>query len=1633
MERFKGKKKQIILGHLVALLILMSYILPDVLMVAKSVTTIKTADMKKALERINNEDDGPQEKVSESVSFYKKHVTVHVGEIVSVNFDANVRVMPCFADPNQKCVGVEVIQDDVGYSGQKKHVNILGKQVGSSIRLLLVSANNTSDYVDIDVASESGNTDNTQNEQPQTAIITIQTTETTTTDNPIIYIKPGANKEINVGHNVFNGVASYNPYIIDKALLYTNASKIDIHAKSDIKYNTWTNIDFHGNIQDGTIEGRYEIDVLAEPIIKQETDIHMYVGEELTLMENGDKTNYSTYNSTSGAVSYNVGDSTIHPITIKADKVGTGRFEVNGYGNQEWGYGYTKTYNITVTERPIIRYTQNTIKILKGETATAVFKPANYKTITLNADNNHALVNNTDEGYVKDENGNITGLKITGNTTGKTTIKATITDDWGKTAEVTYNVEVYEPLTVASITPLDFVQDAEEKYWARSKAIKFRVKFNQDINELKESQILNYYKGSRIDTSKEIKKLSNSLYEVTINLKDSFTFGEDIEFIVCPGMYIPNTIITLQDSAKFTYNVDRIQPKVDSITASINNDNPNRVDVAFVVKDNYELAEDKNDYTINDISIMKAELQFYIGDNENRTRIEDFTLQNIFKTKDQYVYRASIDFDDLNNYESQNLYMQLSPAYIVSNKITDIAGNSTQKYSTSFGISDLMNNSNKEISRKYVNDAEVDNDTKKPIIDVEYFNKKYIKENGDKYVILTTQFVVEDENALNLDSDSLVYNSNVMAFKGEGTAPLVERTEGITNSVNEVLKNSKIRVFVVTSKIKLEDDFTDWKYDLQIQSNGACKDVGGNIFETTRLSRFIEESDLTVSMDDDEFTTIGQDVDNSEDITAPVIMAYPRKNISELDGKYYVTFTTNVVVSDETAIDASSKDIDSSNLKIKLSKDVQNKTRIVNVTNENATKERVYNITTVAEINAEMLEDEALIYGYEIDSNNNTCADTAGNLFGKVTADAVLQITKEDLEAFVKIDKVRPEITMNNITKEIKEDSNGRYAEIVANFTISDNKAMDINSQKIMYNRDMMVFKYVYDSNYDIKNVIAVAPSQVQISEPVWDMEDPKHPCTYTITSRIDITDEDIEDENALQYEITINPSYIKDISGNIPNPYILRDSEDYSKYLRQIQIINKEVEISEEPDAKDEWKQSHSIVIDLMDSEDENYVDESYSYKWVNAENNKVVESGSALLGDRITKGRLNGLYNFVYEVNSSTFEGKITGVVGPFKFDNKVSETEKAKLVFKEAGTNNNVFNEADIVEDELNKTSLNAFLNNAGISIDKVYKTTYTNKNIDVSIINGQGTENESGFKQAGFVVDFNGLLKGENFAVSATLTEDKKYGIFIVTEDNSGNKFYEYYMINKQAPDVILTNPQITSKGKKVKAKAIIPNATEEEVDKVEYALVKQDVGSTEKINIDDVEWKEDKDVDEFENEKGVELEQPTDGQGKYSVLIRTTTKQGVQDITQSNAVELKNANAETESGNEGENQGENQGENNQGGNEGENQGENNQGGNESGNQGENNQGGNETGTENELSEEDKKLIEQMEKELAEKQQQAQQQAQQKTETEKEKAIETAQETSKKIGEINKAGSECFIVPVIIGLAVIAIISIKKYRE
>ncbi|MBR0490816.1 MAG: hypothetical protein IJJ82_02065 [Clostridia bacterium] len=1620
MDRFKGKKKQIILGHLVALLILMSYILPDVLMVAKSVTTIKTADMKKTLSRRSEEDEirfeqrGPieidlaneylylflenyenydiwdsitssltgsgtvlkkysvknddpsvaevveeaetyiklklkkegktyitvyyddydpfdsievrvkdshkeeaeqeanQEIVSESVSLYKKNVVLRVGQIVPVNFDANVRVMPWFINPNQKCADVEVIQDNVGYSGQKKHVNVLGKQVGQT-RLVLVSANGTSDYVDITVikagnngqasSTEPGQQSNNQqqssnqqqsnNQQQQQEYIPEPQAMINPDSTGDIYLKPGENHEIHL-LNVDrweNAVIDNNSVIDGFNFDPNNYTHLGIWAQSDIKYNTWTQLHLlnYGNRDWSGGNYHWMVYVQAEPIIEQRNDIHLYVGEELTLMENGDKTNYGFMDSTNGAVSYQVGDGTTHPITIKADKVGTGRLKVEGYGNSKWGYGYTKTYNIIVTERPVINYTQNTIKLVRGETATAVFKPANYRTITLNTDNNHALVNNTDEGYVKDANGNITGLKITGNTTGKTTIKATITDDWGKTAVVTYNVEVYEPLTVTSITPKNLVQDSEGNYWGTEKDLVFRVQFNQKVSELSKSNILNYYNGTSVGTVTNIERKNDATFDVTVTLKDSITFRNGVQFNVISPITIYGTNIMLSDSASFTYNIDTEGPKVTSVKPYISTENLNDIVVEFTVKDNNKMkVEDGVDYRyVNPTGITAdiRELKFLI----DGSAISNIDFEALSKTEEKFTYKATLHLADLESKRDSDLTFKLLPDF--NESVKDIAGNRTERFEKSYNIGYLLDsyqnagNEGEAKEYKYLFDDQDDVDTIKPDISLTRFTKKYIKENGKVYVILTSQLAVTDENYLDPEAPGLVNNSNVIALK---KAPATISLDANLTTVEEVMTTSKMRVFLVTTKIELDSNgFTEWTYDLNLNSvNGACADVAGNRFDADSLSELIDdENDLVISSEDREFIETVASEGDTQDTQKPTISAYnTTKKITELGGKYYISFITNVVVNDETEIKADAANIDSSNLTIEFSKEVGNyQSRITNKTIEGSTKERAYTITTIAEITIEMLEAGDLYYSFEIDSSgNNACEDTAGNVFDKLTKANTASISKTELETFKNTDNVRPEITMNSITKEIKEDTNGKYAEVVANFTISDDRAMDTNLEALIRDRDIMIYRYTYDSDNEFKDC---APAVFSISEPEWDMENSKHPCTYTVT----ITDRNIEDEDTIEYEISITPKYIKDTSGNIPNDYLLRSSKDYTKYIRQVQVVNKEVEIDVESDANAGWQKSHYVIVDLMDSEDENYVDESYSFKWVNAENNKVVESGKALLGDRITKGNLNGLYNFVYEVNSSTAEGKLTGIVGPFKFDNEVSEAEKAKLVFKEVGTNNNVFNENDIVEDEETRSAINAILGNTGISIAKAYKTSYTNKDINVSIVNGNGTENGSGFKQAGFIVDIESLLNGEDFVASTNLTEDRKYFIILGTEDNCGNKLYELYVVDKE------------------------------------------------------------------------EITQSEEGESKIS----STNNEG-------------------------------------------------------GSQGENNQGGNETGTEGELSEEEKKLIEEMEKELAEKQQ-------------IEKAKETAQETSKKMGEINKAGMEYFMVPAIIGLVAIAVISIKKYRN
>lgn len=100
---------------------------------------------------------------------------------------------------------------------------------------------------------------------------------------------------------------------------------------------------------------------------------------------------------------------------------------------------------------------------------------------------------------------------------------------------------------------------------------------------------------------------------------------------------------------------------------------------------------------------------------------------------------------------------------------------------------------------------------------------------------------------------------------------------------------------------------------------------------------------------------------------------------------------------------------------------------------------------------------------------------------------------------------------------------------------------------------------------------------------------------------------------------------------------------------------------------------------------------------------------------------------------------------------------------------------------------------------------------------------------------------------------------------------------------------------------LKSKAIVPLATEQEVEKVEYAWVNADNDALDEIDLTKVEWKDDKTVEEFE--EGVELTTALDDNNeKYSLMLRTTTTTGVEDITKSDAFEIK-ANNNSGSGTE----------------------------------------------------------------------------------------------------------------------------------
>ena len=916
MERFKGKKKQIILGHLVALLILMSYILPDVLMVAKNVTTIKAADMKKnaAKVHIDYDIDFPNsngyefDRAEESfkiinlqttgklkgIDFEAKSSDSNVVKVVELHIDdngswialdlldegssfitiyaydhVNDRATVCtknirVTDSNKKeetstskevkssfltidkkeqvvsvdreifihfsCSTSEVWYSIIGdnskikvksqqYNGEKKYIIVRGLKVGK-VKLQLQCAG-ASDTVEIEVVPYSQGESQQSSSQSQAEQTTVIETRTETVENAPIYLKPDENNFIDLGQTLYKCCAwSDNLDVVDNVWWDGNYSEIGIHTKSDIKYNTWTDVEFYGDILNGNKNGNYRIIVQAEPIIRKETDIHMYVGEELTLMENGDKSSYSISDNTAGAVSYEIEDNDCHPIKIKAKKAGKGSFKIYDYGNSKWGYGNTKEYNITVTEKPKITYSSNnTIKIKKGETAKAVFKPSNYNASKTVYDLGNATIASTSsDKLVKDSNGNVTGLEIQGNKAGKTTIKATIKDDWGQKAEVTWNVEVYDPLEV-EIIPYDLVEDSEGKYWANSDQSTFVVKFNQKVDNFTKSSIVF---GNSKNTVESVTKLNYSskgdMYKVVINNKYDFRKNESI--ILIPGLtHIAGTNITY-DSIVFNYNIDKTKPKVTTIKPSVNPDS-NEIIVEFTIKDNNAMETVKKQtlrYTKPKTIIAEIrDLIFSIG-SENAT---DVNLEKIEGAEGTLNYRATIKVNDLASKKQEMLKFQLHP--IFEDSITDIAGNYVEQIEKSYMISDLFDEYQEKQNkiREYEYEDQEDEDKVKPYLNLKSFSKKYIKENGKIYVVFTSQLEITDNNALNTKSNGLSYNNNINAYKNRTTehAPLDASSTTIKEAINERF----VRGYFVTSKIEVgTEKFDDWTYDLQIQGDGGA-------------------------------------------------------------------------------------------------------------------------------------------------------------------------------------------------------------------------------------------------------------------------------------------------------------------------------------------------------------------------------------------------------------------------------------------------------------------------------------------------------------------------------------------------------------------------------------------------------------------------------------------------------------------------------------------------------------------------------------------------------------------------------------------------------------------------------------------
>lgn len=622
------------------------------------------------------------------------------------------------------------------------------------------------------------------------------------------------------------------------------------------------------------------------------------------------------------------------------------------------------------------------------------------------------------------------------------------------------------------------------------------------------------------------------------------------------------------------------------------------------------------------------------------------------------------------------------------------------------------------------------------------------------------------------------------------------------------------------------------------------------------------KNELLVSYYDDELQALLPAQSDTKDTQKPVVHMNNTivRSFKEIDGKIYAYFNTNIYMWDDTKLKDNFDYI--TNSKIKVTSNAECNTKIIDKTASNeASRIRNYTIESLSEIDKNNFKD--IDYSISIDLSGSDNTDDAGNPFANTELQGEAKLTKSDWDNYyIKyLDKKAPVVTMKNIAKYISTENGGdyskRYATIVADLTITDDYGFDLSKRNLSgqteaaeYNRKQNVFVTVTSDNSKRE----VMNPDIEI-ERIDDFADSDHKQEYKVTIKQLLEEDKLVDgvwkqddtmsDEIWEYNISVLPTEdgFCDKVGHKLTPYILnKNKKDYEKFKRAIRITNKEIELETEPSEEElgNWEKQHSIKVNLKNEEQANdyttYIDDNYKYVWLNREDGTILDEGTAKIGEEVSKAGLNGAYYFVCDIGSSYVEDlsktkpmpvRITSEIerhgdnetrymyGPVNFDNMVSETERAKLIFKEVGTDNNLFEESDIKEvdiDELLNTTLPISVIKK--SINKVYKVPYTNKDIDVSILNGSVTKGkESGFKQAVFIVDLNEKSTSEDGVKTASLTESKTYTIVLSTQDKAGNISNDVYIVEKSTRcNIDTTTIYIKNRFVKIKGYSTISNRT-----------------------------------------------------------------------------------------------------------------------------------------------------------------------------------------------------------------------------